>query len=372
MANPAWTFALSGQGSDTLEIDIYDDIGESFCGESVSAKDVRAALKGAPNAKTIRVRVNSRGGDVFDGFAIYNLLAEHPARVEAQVDALAASMASVVIMAADEIKIAAGAMIMIHNPWAFTMGEGDDLRATADLLDKMRDQIADVYVARTGIDRDRVVQMMNDETWLNADEAKEHGFADVIAIPKSDERKKALASIRLDGLKPPKSMIAAVAHAREGAPKITARTPAEPPAQTNITAAGGTPAPEKATMKTLEELRAQHPDVYAAAFAMADKRVADAIAEERDRVAAHLTMGEASGDMATALNAVKSGDKMTSAISAAYMAAGMKRGAINARQDDSNAAGNALDGAAPAKSEPTATDAGDVLVAALKSKQVIA
>lgn len=217
MSNPSWTFGLRGAASDeTLEIDIYDDIGEdSWWGDTVSAKDVRAALKGS-KASTILVRVNSRGGEVFEGMAIYNLLNEHPARVIAQVDALAASMASIVIMAADEIRIAQNAMIMIHNPWAFSMGEADDLRGVADLLDKMRDQSADIYVARTGASRERVLKMMADETWLTADEAKAEGFADVVLpAKKGSAQAKALASLRFDGLiAPPKALIAACARAR--------------------------------------------------------------------------------------------------------------------------------------------------------------
>lgn len=220
MANPGWAFAMKGAGTEVLELDIYDDIGDPFWGDAVSAKDVRAALKGSPNAKTIKLRVNSRGGEVFDGFAIYNMLVEHPARVEAQVDALAASMASVVIMAADEITVSQGAMIMIHNPWVFVMGESEDLRQTADLLDKMRDQCADVYVARTGISREKAIEMMDAETWMTADEAKANGFADKVIPAKKAAQTKAMASVCLDGLKAPSAVVAAFAQARNVAPHL--------------------------------------------------------------------------------------------------------------------------------------------------------
>jgi len=211
-------FALRGEGSQTLEIDVYDVIGESYWGGGVSAKSIRAKLKEAKGATTIKLRVNSRGGDVIDGFAIYNLLNEHPARVEVDVDALAASMASVIIMAADEIRMAENAMVMIHNPWSFGMGEADDLRAQADLLDKMRDQIANAYVARTGIDREKVLAMMDDETWLSAAEAKAQGFADVVKPSKKGSSKsRAMASLDLTGLRPPAPFMAAVAQARAAA-----------------------------------------------------------------------------------------------------------------------------------------------------------
>jgi ATP-dependent protease ClpP protease subunit len=195
-------FRIRGEGSETLEIDVYDVIGESWFSDGVTAKDVRKTLKAAPNAKTIKLRVNSGGGDVFDGFVIYNLLAEHGARVVAEVDGLAASMASVILMAADEIHAAKSAMVMIHNPWSFAMGDGDDLRGAADVLDKMRGQIAGVYVARTGLELARVLDMMSAETWMTADEAKEHGFVDYVKPAKKkadDETEKALASLSLRG-----------------------------------------------------------------------------------------------------------------------------------------------------------------------------
>jgi ATP-dependent protease ClpP protease subunit len=221
MSATKWAFALRGDGTEALEIDIYDVIGESWWREdAVSAKSVRSKLKANPDATLIKLRVNSRGGDVIDGFAIYNLLNEHPARVEADVDALAASMASVVIMAADEIRIASNGFVMIHNPWAISLGEAEDLRATADLLDKMMEQIAEVYVARTGMDRARVLEMMASETWLSPQEAKQHGFVDKVRSAKrvpapKKETARALAGLDLsDLLHVPKGLLAAVAQAR--------------------------------------------------------------------------------------------------------------------------------------------------------------
>lgn len=223
---------MKGSSADVLEIDIYDDIGESYWGESVSAKDIRRALKNS-TAKTIKLRVNSRGGDVFDGFAIYALIEAHPAKVEAHVDGIAASMASIVIMAADEITVSAGAMIMIHNPWAYAMGEADDLRQTADLLDQMQGKSADVYAARTGMARETIIEMMDAETWLTADEAKARGFADIVTPAKKSAQTKALSRISLDGLKAPKALIAACAMAKS-APQIE-REGTEPTPQETTT-----------------------------------------------------------------------------------------------------------------------------------------
>ncbi len=169
-----------------VELDIYDDIGQGgFFFEAVSAKYVRRFLTQNSAASEIKLRINSKGGDVLEGFAIYNLLAQHPGKVVAEVDGLAASMASVVLMAADEIHMASNARIMIHNPSGSTHGSSQDMRQLADLLDSLRDDIADAYVARTGVARDKVLQMMANETWLTAAEAKKHGFVDTITPAKT-------------------------------------------------------------------------------------------------------------------------------------------------------------------------------------------
>lgn len=218
-SQPAHAFRVRGEASDLLEIDVYDDIGESWFGEGVTAKSIRATLRENKGAKTIKLRVNSRGGDVFDGLAIYSLLLDHPARVEADVDALAASMASVILMAADEVRLAPSAMIMIHNPIAMVYGEASDMRETAAVLDKMRDQLVNAYVAKTGLDAAKIVEMMDAETWLSADEAVEHGFANSKkAAPKREDRAEALAALSLAGLHAPRGMLAAVAMAKARAP----------------------------------------------------------------------------------------------------------------------------------------------------------
>lgn len=180
-------FSFRNETAESLEIEIFDAIGKaSWWGDTVSSKGVRAKLKEAKSVKTINLRINSVGGDVFEGFAIYNMLEQHSAKVVAHVDALAASIASVICMAADEIHVAQNAFVMIHNPWTpYASGESDDLRKTAAMLDKLREEIATAYVERTGQTRAKVLQLMADTTWLTAAEAKELGFADVIKPAKS-------------------------------------------------------------------------------------------------------------------------------------------------------------------------------------------
>ena len=159
------------------EISIYGDIGESFWGESITASSVKDLLEGMEGELT--VRINSGGGDVFDGFAIYNLLNQYDGEVTVKIDALAASAASVIAMAGDNIEIADNALLMVHNPWTLTLGESKDMIKTAELLDKIRDSIVTTYQARTGLETDTLSAMMDEETWLNADEALAQGFATI-------------------------------------------------------------------------------------------------------------------------------------------------------------------------------------------------
>jgi ATP-dependent Clp protease protease subunit len=115
-------------------------------------------LKALGNVKTIDLRINSEGGSVFDGKAMYTQLVEHKAKVITHIDGLAASAASFIAMAGDEIEIAEGGFVMIHNAWLFAMGDARELRRTADLLDTVNGTIIDVYVARTKGDRKAIAR----------------------------------------------------------------------------------------------------------------------------------------------------------------------------------------------------------------------
>jgi len=170
-SNTFYNFVKSGD--DVAELTIYDEIG--FGG--VTAKDVKAGLA-TLSAKTINVGINSPGGDVFDGVAIFNLLREHPARIEVTVDGLAASAASVIAMAGDTITVADGAFLMIHNAWALTIGNAEDHEKMIGALRKIDSALLSIYVGRTGGDPHAIQRMMTAETWLTGDEATRLGFAD--------------------------------------------------------------------------------------------------------------------------------------------------------------------------------------------------
>jgi ATP-dependent protease ClpP protease subunit len=159
------------------EILIYDEIGPF----GVTAKAVRAALAEAPG--DLVVRINSPGGDVFDGIAIANDLRAHPGNVRVEITGLAASAASIIAMAGDEIAMAENSFLMIHNASGLVVGTRHDMRALADVLQKIDAELARAYASRTGISTREVARMMDAETWIAATEAKDRGFADEIIAP---------------------------------------------------------------------------------------------------------------------------------------------------------------------------------------------
>lgn len=174
----AVNFRVVAKG-DAGEIYLYDTIG--FWG--ITANSFKAEMKALGSVKRIDLHINSDGGDVFEGRAIYSQLAQHGAKIVVHVDGLAASIASLIAMAGNEIRMADGAYMMIHNAWGVAIGGSDEMRRTADLLDSVSSTIADTYVARTGCALAEVRAMMDAETWMTAQDAKKNGFCDVVDDP---------------------------------------------------------------------------------------------------------------------------------------------------------------------------------------------
>jgi ATP-dependent protease ClpP protease subunit len=172
----------SAQSTTTVphaEIWIYGDIGESWYGDSVAAKDFVQTVA-ALDAETITVRLNSYGGSVSDGIAIYNALKRHPATVTVSVDGIAASIASLIAMAGDRIEIAENAMLMIHAPWGSMAGNAVELREYADMLDKWSQAMAASYASKTGRSLDEVMAWLTDgkDHWFTASQAVDEKLAD--------------------------------------------------------------------------------------------------------------------------------------------------------------------------------------------------
>jgi ATP-dependent protease ClpP protease subunit len=157
------------------EIEIYDEIGMW----GIGFKTFKAMLDDLGDIKSINLRINSPGGDVIDGFAIYNVLKEHKAKINVIIDGYAASIASIVAMAGDTISMPENTFMFIHNPWMYIMGDSESLRKHADLLDKMKANAITAYRSKAkDLSDEDISLLMNNETWLTADEAKEKGFSD--------------------------------------------------------------------------------------------------------------------------------------------------------------------------------------------------
>lgn len=172
---------LAAEADDPATISIYDVIGEDFwTGGGFTAKRMAAALRSV-GKKPVTVKINSPGGDMFEGIAIYNLLREHPAAVSIDVMGWAASAASIVAMAGDEIRMGLGTFMMVHNAWGIVIGNRHDMREAAGLFDGFDAAIADIYEARASIDRKAIEKLMDAETFMGPSEAIEKGFADSIA-----------------------------------------------------------------------------------------------------------------------------------------------------------------------------------------------
>ncbi|MBS4048151.1 MAG: Clp protease ClpP [Alphaproteobacteria bacterium] len=166
-------------------ISILDVIGvDWWTGEGVTAKRISAALRSIGDRDVV-VNINSPGGDMFEGLAIRSMLAEHKGKVTVKVLGLAASAASVIAMAADEIQIARAGFFMIHNAWLVAIGDRNALREIADTMEPFDAAMADLYSARTGVSIKDVSKMMDKETWIGGSAAVEQGFAD--ALLASDE-----------------------------------------------------------------------------------------------------------------------------------------------------------------------------------------
>lgn len=171
------------EGDDNV-ISIYEIIGEDFwTGEGFTSKRMAGALRKI-GARPVTVNLNSPGGDFFEGIAIYNLLREHPAEVTVKIMGLAASAASVIAMAGDDVQISEVGFVMVHNAWAITIGNRHDMRAAAETLEPFDDAMAGLYASRAGVEKSAAEAWMDAETWFNGPQSVEAGLADSL-LPSS-------------------------------------------------------------------------------------------------------------------------------------------------------------------------------------------
>lgn len=173
-------YDIRNVGGQKAELLLYEQIGNSFWEEGITAKQFAHDLAKLGKVRNIAVRINSPGGSVFDGLAIYNTLKQHPATVDVYVDGMAFSIASVIAMAGDTVSIAKNALMMVHEPRGAVSGTPEEIAAFAELMAKSRDSIVSAYEDKTGKSRDELLAMVNAETYMNADEAVANGFADEV------------------------------------------------------------------------------------------------------------------------------------------------------------------------------------------------
>lgn len=167
------------KAANTAEVLLYDAIGPEWAG-MICAQGFASALKAMGDISQIDVRINSPGGAVFEGMAIYNTLANHPANVTVHIDGLAASIATIIAMAGDKINMAENAMFMIHEPSGVQVGTSASMLEMAGLLEKLTNSSVDVYASRSKQDPVAIRTAMTAETWYTAAEAKAAGFVDAI------------------------------------------------------------------------------------------------------------------------------------------------------------------------------------------------
>lgn len=163
------------------EILIYGAIGASWFEDSITAKQFSDELKAlGENIKEIEVRINSPGGDVFEGWAIHARLKQHPAKVTVYVDGIAASIASIIALAGDKVIMAEGSQMMIHSAWTMAAGNARDFDKVVDRLLTIDDQLISAYVKKTKKSRSEIKDLVEAETWFTAEQAVEAGLADEI------------------------------------------------------------------------------------------------------------------------------------------------------------------------------------------------
>lgn len=176
-----WYRIVNSGDDGPARVDVFDEIGGSWFSDGVTATGFTAALAAIPSARALEVHINSPGGDVFDGIAIYNAIAQRPGPVTTVVDGLAASAASFIAQAGKKRVVSPGSMMMIHDASGLCIGNAADMRELADLLDQVSGNLADIYAAHAGKTASAWRDAMKTESWYNAAQAVDAGLADQLA-----------------------------------------------------------------------------------------------------------------------------------------------------------------------------------------------
>ena len=171
-------YKIKNKSSEVADVYLFNDIG-TF---GITAQNFIDEIKEYEDTE-LNIHINSLGGEVFEGMAIYSIIQRRKAKTTVYIEGIAASIASVIALAADEVIMSENSLLMIHNAWGGTQGEAKDMRKQAEILDKITNEIAEVYVKKSGIPYNEVIRMMDEETWLTAEEAVALGLVDSISEP---------------------------------------------------------------------------------------------------------------------------------------------------------------------------------------------
>ena len=221
-----WNLKKDGQRS---ELYLYGDIEATQCwGDEITPQTLVDQLKECEGA--LDVHINSGGGDVFAGMAIYNILKRYEGGMTVYIDGLAASIASVIAMAGDRIIMPENALMMIHNAWTIAVGNAGELRRTADELERVDGLIRDIYAARSGKDADEISDAMADETWYTAAGALAAGLVDEIEANKAIAASISGDIMTINGQQVDMSRYASTELLRRMAMEQSKEPPEEPPA----------------------------------------------------------------------------------------------------------------------------------------------
>lgn len=174
-------FKIKNISKNKAEIIIYDEIGENFWGEGISAKSFTEELNAIPSSvNLIEVRINSPGGSVFEGYTIFNRLKQHSAEVHVYIDGIAASIASLIMLAGDKVFMGENSQVMIHKPMVMVAGNSKDLESMIERLDSIENQLIKTYRNKTGLDYFELESMLEAETWFTPEQALSNGFVDEV------------------------------------------------------------------------------------------------------------------------------------------------------------------------------------------------
>lgn len=165
--------------AESVSIKIYDEIGDDGWGNGITANDISDQLANA-NSKPLNIYINSYGGEVFEGFAIYNSIKNYKGYKTVYIDGIAASISSVIAMAGDKVIMNEASMLMIHNASGIAYGNADEMQKVVNALNQINEVIRDVFIAKTHMDESRIQEIMDNETYLKPQECLEMGFCDEV------------------------------------------------------------------------------------------------------------------------------------------------------------------------------------------------